>query len=61
MSDTSSRLDRRLRPILDLLHKHELVDGLVRQQEAPRKQLVEDLVHRMPATTARRRRSPRAW
>jgi magnesium transporter len=46
MSDSSSRLDRRLRPILDLLHKHELVDGLVRQQEAPRKQLVEDLVHR---------------
>ncbi len=46
MSDPSSRLDRRLRPILDLLHRHELVDGLVRQQQQPRKVLVEGLVHR---------------
>ncbi len=46
MSDISSKLDQRLKPILDLLHKHELVDSLVRQQQAPRKRLVEDLVHR---------------
>ena len=46
MSDTSSRLNQRLRPILDLLHRHELVDGLVRQQDAPRQRLVENLVHR---------------
>lgn len=46
MSDSSTRLDRRLMPVLDLLRKHAVVGGLVRQQQAPRSDLVEGLVHR---------------
>jgi magnesium transporter len=36
-----------LRLVTDLLHKQQLVDGLVRRQEGPRQELVENLVQKL--------------
>ena len=36
-----------LEQVIALLHKHELVEGLVQRQEGPRQDLVENLVHRL--------------
>jgi magnesium transporter len=36
-----------LEQVTALLHKHELVEGLVRRQEGPRQQLVENFVHKL--------------
>ena len=35
-----------LRQVTELLHKHELVESLVRRQEGPRNDVVETMVHR---------------
>ena len=36
-----------LRRVTELLHKHELVEGLVHRQQGPRQELVESLVHKL--------------
>ena len=36
-----------LQRVTELLHKHELVEGLVRRTEGPRQDLVENLVHKL--------------
>ena len=36
-----------LRRVSELLHKHELVEGLVHRTEGPRQELVESLVHKL--------------
>jgi magnesium transporter len=36
-----------LEQVIELLHRHELVENLVHRQDGPRQQLVESLVHKM--------------
>ncbi|MFZ5559078.1 MAG: magnesium transporter [Pseudomonadota bacterium] len=42
----SESLRAELQEVLDLIHKHDLVENLVHRQEGPRHDLVEKLVHR---------------
>lgn len=42
-SSTETHLDQ----VIELLHKHELVENLVHRQEGPRHELVETLVHKL--------------
>ncbi|MGP1609938.1 MAG: magnesium transporter, partial [Burkholderiales bacterium] len=39
-------VEKQLEQVIELLHRHELVENLVRRQESPRHELVETLVHR---------------
>jgi magnesium transporter len=39
-----------LQEVIDLLHKHELVESMVHRQEMPRHELVEQLVHKQHLT-----------
>src|SRR3989344_564525 len=39
-----------LEQVIELLHRHELVENLVHRQESPRHELVETLVHRQHLT-----------
>ena len=43
---TGEKLRLRIRPVLELLERHRLVDALLERQTGPRKDLVESLVHR---------------
>jgi magnesium transporter len=58
MVDTEEKLPRLqedLRQIADLLHKQKIVEALVRRQEMPRRELVEDLTHRQNAAALQRK------
>ncbi len=44
--NTRSSTQDQLNQVLELLHRHELVENLVHRQEGPRHELVETLVHR---------------
>ena len=39
-------VEKQLEQVIELLHRHELVENLVHRQESPRQELVETLVHR---------------
>ena len=39
-------VEAQLEQVLELLHRHELVENLLSREEGPRHELVEDLVHR---------------
>lgn len=39
-------VEKQLEQVIELLHRHELVENLVSRQESPRHELVETLVHR---------------
>ncbi len=39
-------VEQQLEQVIELLHRHELVENLVHRQESPRHELVETLVHR---------------
>jgi magnesium transporter len=39
-------VEKQLEQVIELLHRHELVENLVQRQESPRQELVETLVHR---------------
>ena len=41
----SEDLQDHTRRVVNLLHKHKLVEGLVHTQQMPRQELVEALVH----------------
>ena len=45
--DVHTSVQDSLEEVTALLHKHELVEGLVRRQEGPRQELVENLVHKL--------------
>ena len=44
--ETRPGVEKQLEQVLELLHRHELVENLVHRQESPRHELVETLVHR---------------
>jgi magnesium transporter len=44
--ETRSGVETQLEQVIELLHRHELVENLVHRQESPRQELVETLVHR---------------
>ena len=43
-------VEKQLEQVIELLHRHELVENLVRRQDSPRHELVETLVHRQHLT-----------
>jgi magnesium transporter len=45
--DVYTSVQDSLEQVTALLHKHELVEGLVHRQEGPRQELVENLVHKL--------------
>jgi magnesium transporter len=45
-SKTQESLQETLQQVIELLHKHQLVEGLVHKQDMPRHDLVETLVHK---------------
>jgi magnesium transporter len=45
--DIHTSVQNSLEQVTALLHKHELVEGLVQRQEGPRQELVENLVHKL--------------
>jgi magnesium transporter len=45
--DVHTSVQESLEQVTALLHKHELVEGLVQRQEGPRQELVENLVHKL--------------
>jgi magnesium transporter len=45
--DLHPNVQESLQRVTELLHKHELVEGLVRRTEGPRQDLVENLVHKL--------------
>lgn len=44
--ETRPGVEKQLEQVIELLHRHELVENLVHRQESPRHELVETLVHR---------------
>jgi magnesium transporter len=44
--ETRPGVETQLEQVIELLHRHELVENLVHRQESPRQDLVETLVHR---------------
>ncbi|MBY0270936.1 MAG: magnesium transporter [Burkholderiales bacterium] len=44
--ETRPGVEKQLEQVIELLHRHELVENLVHRQESPRQELVETLVHR---------------
>ena len=45
--DVHPSVQESLEQVMALLHKHELVEGLVQRQQGPRQDLVENLVHKL--------------
>jgi magnesium transporter len=43
-------VEKQLEQVIELLHRHELVENLVHRQDTPRQELVETLVHRQHLT-----------
>jgi magnesium transporter len=48
--ETRPGVEAHLEQVVELLHRHELVENLVQRQESPRQELVETLVHRQHLT-----------
>jgi len=44
--ETRPGVETQLEQVIELLHRHELVENLVHRQQSPRQELVETLVHR---------------